>query len=366
MNFSEAHNVPLVAISILNWNGWQDTLECLESVRRLDYPNYLTVVVDNGSWNGSADKIKAWAESNLGPGHAFADYSRETALAGGHPETEKALDRAPSPARLVLIRNEENLGFTGGNNVSIHYALQRSAAADYVFLLNNDAKVESDCVAQLVRAGQATDAGIVGAMIKSSEDDQPNVLGWDESITPVQRFIYPISWRPKAHYESAGDFKPMLWVSGAAMLISADTLNDVYALKMHYLDEKLFLYAEDVDLCHSARMTGHKTVVAPRAVISHHASTSSGGGSSPVAYYYLNRNRVFTAQRQLPNPWRALFHGTNGVACLIRAAKNLAKGRVRSARAIILGLVDGYRGVNGKWKFHDREVMHRIRARSED
>ena len=57
---------PLVVISILNWNGWKDTLECLESVRRLDYPNFLTVVVDNGSWNGSADKIKAWAEANLG------------------------------------------------------------------------------------------------------------------------------------------------------------------------------------------------------------------------------------------------------------------------------------------------------------
>ena len=86
--------MPLVAISILNWNGWEDTLECLESVRRLDYPNFLTVVVDNGSSNGSADKIKAWAEKNLGPGHVIADYSRETALAGGDLETEQALDGA--------------------------------------------------------------------------------------------------------------------------------------------------------------------------------------------------------------------------------------------------------------------------------
>ena len=116
---------PLVVISILNWNGWEDTLECLESVRRLDYPNFLTVVVDNGSSNGSADKIKAWAEANLGPGQVIADYYRDTALAGGDPETEQALDGAASSARLVLIRNEDNLGFTGGNNVAIHYGLSR-------------------------------------------------------------------------------------------------------------------------------------------------------------------------------------------------------------------------------------------------
>jgi cellulose synthase/poly-beta-1,6-N-acetylglucosamine synthase-like glycosyltransferase len=111
--------LPRVAISILTWNGWQDTLECVESVRRLDYPNYLTVVVDNGSWDDSAEQIKAWAKENLDPGQVLADYSRETALAGGDPETEQALDRAPCPARTVLIRTEENLGFMGGHSTAL-------------------------------------------------------------------------------------------------------------------------------------------------------------------------------------------------------------------------------------------------------
>jgi len=53
---------PKVAIIILNWNGWEDTIECLESVFRNTYQNYQVIVVDNGSTNGSIEKIKAWAE----------------------------------------------------------------------------------------------------------------------------------------------------------------------------------------------------------------------------------------------------------------------------------------------------------------
>src|ERR1035437_1979132 len=95
---------PLVALCIVNWNGWRDTLECLESVQQLEYPNYVAVVVDNGSADGSAEKIKAWAEQNLGPGQVLADYSRPSALSGGEKQKERALDLAPSAAGLALLR----------------------------------------------------------------------------------------------------------------------------------------------------------------------------------------------------------------------------------------------------------------------
>ncbi|HXW16313.1 MAG TPA: glycosyltransferase, partial [Terriglobia bacterium] len=78
------------------------------------------------------------------------DYRRATALQGGEERTERALEDASSLARLVLIRNEENLGFTGGNNVTIHYALNREHPADFVLLLNNDAVVSPSCLARLV------------------------------------------------------------------------------------------------------------------------------------------------------------------------------------------------------------------------
>jgi hypothetical protein len=66
---------PLVAISVLNWNGWQDTLECLRSIRALDYPHYLMIVVDNGSRNDSVARIKEWAMRNFGDLHIIVEYS---------------------------------------------------------------------------------------------------------------------------------------------------------------------------------------------------------------------------------------------------------------------------------------------------
>ena len=102
----------LVYIIILNWNGRDDTIECLRSVQEVDYPRYQILVVDNASDDGSPEAIRA----------AF-------------------------PA-VELIVNESNLGFAAGNNVGIEYAVQREA--DYVFLLNNDTIVERMVLAELV------------------------------------------------------------------------------------------------------------------------------------------------------------------------------------------------------------------------
>jgi len=94
---------PEVAIIVLNWNGWRDTIKCLESVYQLDYPDYLTIVVDNGSWDESVKRIKAWAKENLGEGHVFVEYTRSTALQGGEEEREDALEVAsPHKAEIKL------------------------------------------------------------------------------------------------------------------------------------------------------------------------------------------------------------------------------------------------------------------------
>src|SRR5579862_8697810 len=97
-------SLPLVAISLLNWNGWRDTLKCLASIRQLDYPNFITIVADNSSRDDSVERVKAWGRENLGPGQVLAEYDRVTALGGGGPQTEQALEQISSAGRLVLIR----------------------------------------------------------------------------------------------------------------------------------------------------------------------------------------------------------------------------------------------------------------------
>ena len=99
---------PKVSVIILNWNGWQDTLECLDSMTKINYPNAEVVIVDNDSKNESVAKIKEWLNANS----------------------------IGSRVSYKLIVNDHNAGVAGGNNKCIDYAIQNKA--DYVFLLNND------------------------------------------------------------------------------------------------------------------------------------------------------------------------------------------------------------------------------------
>jgi len=113
-----------VSIIILNWNGWKDTIECLESLYRIIYPNYDVIVVDNGSEDNSIEKIKEYCEGKIKVESKFfeyssenkpiriIEYSREEAEAGGGREQEIA--DLPSNKKLILIKNEKNYGFAGG------------------------------------------------------------------------------------------------------------------------------------------------------------------------------------------------------------------------------------------------------------
>jgi len=128
---------PLVIVVVVNWNGLADTLECLGSLARLDYPNYDTVVVDNGSTDGSVPAIRERFEL------------------------------------VMVVENSENLGYAGGNNIGLEHAMRRGA--DYALLLNNDTLVAPDCLCRLVAAAQADpEVGMAGPIIYYR--DLPDVI----------------------------------------------------------------------------------------------------------------------------------------------------------------------------------------------
>jgi GT2 family glycosyltransferase len=117
------------------------------------------------------------------------------------------------------------------------------------------------------------------------------------------------------------------------------------------------MYGEELDLGYLIHKIGYQAHLAQHAVVLHSPATSSGGALSVLPYHYGSRNRILLARRLLPVWSRGLFHACNALLCAGRLTKNVAAGRVGSARAIAQGTLDGYRGIGGKWRLHDREAL---------
>jgi hypothetical protein len=239
---------PRVSIIILNWNGLDDTLACLESLSQVDYPNFAIVVVDNGSCDGSTATIRR---------------------------------RFPA---VTLLENAENLGFTGGNNVGLKLALAQGA--DFALLLNNDTLVAPNFVRRMVETATAdARTGIVGPTIYYY--DQPDVI-WSAGGS--------INWRKGSTHmiglgqQDRGQFgahpHERDFVSGCAMLVHRQVLEQV-----GLLDDRFFAYYEETEWCVRAARAGFKIVHVPTAHIWHKISPSARA-DSPLVHYYMTRNRL--------------------------------------------------------------------------
>ena len=231
----DSKDLPFVVIVSVNWNGWRDTLECLESVRRLDYPNYLMIVVDNASRDDSLARIREWAEKK--EGYLLVEYPETVARAGGEVVQEQALTAALPASRAVLIRSAVNAAITGGGNLAIEYALRRDQPVDYVFMLENDAKAEKRTLSHLVEVARKENAGIVGGVILDWKTGQ---IQYAERTTLLRWFF-----RPLVNYDlplpaKEVDYWPSAGVSGPSMLIRRDVLDTLYASIGHHIPSDLF------------------------------------------------------------------------------------------------------------------------------
>lgn len=298
-----------VYVLILNWNGWQDTIECLESVFRLDYPSYRVIVCDNGSEDGSLQHIKAWAEGRLAVAlpkdnplrHLsfppvpkpipYVDYERSVAEEGGDPKDADNL--------LILIQTGSNLGFAGGNNVGLRYALARDDF-DYVWLLNNDTVVRPDALTHLVRRMvEKPEAGMCGATVLCY--DRPELvqslggciynkwLGACKPIGLLQSSKLPIDRQLVE--------KRMSYVAGSSLLVKKSFLGDIGLMSEDY-----FLYYEELDWAVRARGR-YKLAYAPESIVYHEEGGTSGAERRKpeardfTADYYSIRNRLIITRK---------------------------------------------------------------------
>ena len=299
-----------VYILLLNWNGWADTIECLESIFRNNYPNYQVIVCDNNSSDRSLDYIKSWANGffpldlpkdnplyNLtSPPVAkpipYVEYSRKQAEGGGD---DKAL-----AARLILIQTGENLGFAGGNNLGLRYAMTRNDF-QYVWLLNNDTVINADALTELVdNMRENPDAGMSGSTLPFYQS--PDTIWALGGATYNQ-------WLCKT--ECIGLQKPvttsvdkdkverrMDYVAGASMLVSKEFLDTI-----GMMNEQYFLYFEELDWALRAKGK-YRIIFAPQSVVYHKVGASIERGADrrhiSTADYYFFRNSVLITLKYHP------------------------------------------------------------------
>jgi GT2 family glycosyltransferase len=241
-----------VAIVVLNWNGRDLTLDCLQSLAGLDYPGLVVpIVVDNGSSDGSAGAVKAH----------FPD--------------------------VTLIELDENLGYAEGNNVGVRHAMEQDI--DYVCVLNNDTKLDPACLRELVaEAESAPDIGMVGPKMYFEEPRDMvfaagSYVDWDRGRL-VQRGI----WQRECevgpiYHDRATDVD---FIIGCCVLIKRVVIETV-----GLLDARYYLNFEDVDWCIRARTASFRVRYTPRAILWHRVSASLGL-ASPRNTYYMTRNSL--------------------------------------------------------------------------
>lgn len=290
---------PLVYIIILNWNGYKDTIECLESLKKITYKNYEIVLIDNGSTDESVKILKS-----------------------KYPD-------------LKLIENKTNLGFAGGCNIGIRYALKTNA--EYIALLNNDTTVDNKFLNELINTSINDESiGIVGPLIyyykKPSTVWSSGAYKFDKYNLKYIDFNYG-----KKDNKTLIEMRNVDFVWGCCFLIKKSIFK-----KVGLLDEDYFMYTEDKDLCYRVTHAGYKLIVNPNSKIWHKVSSSSGGENNSLIYYYMSRNNILFINKHFFGFIKLKYKLFYLFDRLFRILYFIKRNKYRNIQMIILGTVHGF------------------------
>ncbi len=298
---------PHVSIIIVNYNNWEDTIECLDSLKNLSYKNFDVILIDNGSSEPQPKNFR------------ISDYNY--------------------PLRFIPLN--QNLGFAGGNNLGIKQALKSDA--NYILFLNNDTIVEPNFLNHLVEVGESDKSiGIIGPLIYKytkplTDFNQIWFAGGKiKFLPPKAEHLFKLA--PLSYSPQISDY-----ISGCCLLIKREVIN-----KIGLIPEIYFLYYEDVEWCLLAKKQGFKIVLAPSAIIYHKQSKSAKEGSFLYIYYHTRNALLFVKNNggviikisiYLYSFW--LFLKQILKLILIPSKRHWAK-------AIIKGILDFWRNKYGK------------------
>lgn len=244
--------MPVIYIIIINYNGYADTIECINSLKNIEYDNFKIILIDNASTDNSV------------------------------------LNFNDLPENCTLIEQKENLGFSGGNNVGIKYAIQKGA--EYILLLNNDTIVESDFLNNMLESFENSNVGIVGCKIMYfSEQNRIWFAGGKINWIKFIGKHFGIKELDDGTYDREGQIE---FMTGCCMLIKTDLIREI-----GLLPEEYFMYYEDVEYCLRTNDAGYKIWYNPKAKIYHKVGISGGGEGSAFSIRWITRNRLIFMKR---------------------------------------------------------------------
>ena len=319
-------NDPKVSIIILNWNGLEDTIECLESLRKITYPNYDVTVVDNGSRGNDAQVMQ----------EKFGDY-------------------------IHLIKNDKNDGYAGGNNIGITSALANSQP-DYILLLNNDTVVAPGFLTEMVKVAERDDQnGIVGPKTYLYDTPPQFWLAWANiDMHRGHATVAGFGETDEGQYDDVREIHGYL--PGSCLLIKQQVIQNI-----GLFDESYFCYWDETDYCFRVRKAGYKIVYASQAKIWHKKSVRlkpwyktlrrrDQVNSPPYFLYFMTRNNFKFMKKHATKPqYRSFllyffgyrFWFTTGVCLLYHRD-------IRQFIAFYRGARDGLLNSEGGAKFYIR------------
>jgi GT2 family glycosyltransferase len=304
MLFKRDCGLPKVYIILVNYNGWRDTIECLESVLRLNYPNFQVVVVDNSSFDNSLMYIKEWANGNINvyinksnnlqplsfpPVNkpvVFSCYEHSNTLL-----SKNITDKLDNP--LILIQSKANNGFAAGNNIGISYALLQNDFK-YIWLLNNDTVVDINALTALIDKAKSCKTKEQKVGIISSKllyYNKPNIIqgigGKFNKWFAVSKHVASFSLDNGSYDLEEVDID---YAIGASMLVSKEFVMDVGLMCEDY-----FLYYEEMDWSERGRAKGYKTSYCYQSRVYHKEGATIGSGhdksKSELSDIYSIKNR---------------------------------------------------------------------------
>ena len=322
---------------ILNYNGYKDTIACLESVCSGPPSGCVVVVVDNFSQDDSLAQLKRWMQNYLPPvtESSWAGMLKTCTINGG---------QANARPGITLLEVPNNRGFSGGNNLGIRYAFELGAT--WILLLNNDTIVGCGSLERLVEGAEGAGAHLAGCAIYEYADPSKawylgGKFGWwgDKDLKYLR----------KGATEAQGTIETD-WITGCCMLVRREVFE-----RIGLLDENSFLYCEDADFCRRAASVGFRRILVLGSKIYHKVGRSAGVESA-LARYHGTRSRVYFHRKHFSLPAHASFLFIFSLTRWFKGCCWLLQGRPDLASATLRGLWDGMLSRKAPGAGHSREA----------